>query len=137
MLNMSEKISSTPSQSQSQSQKPLNESSDETPRSLEEQKTRLWAMSFESTKQIVHCQKCGATNIVNRLTETASPVPTLRVDATPAPVQQPDSHIEPGQQDGAASHKLTREKKAIVGLAALSAGLAVALAASLVGKKRG
>ncbi|MBU6455535.1 MAG: hypothetical protein KGS72_27430 [Cyanobacteria bacterium REEB67] len=107
------------------------------PRSLEEQKTRLWAMSFESTKQIVHCEKCGATNIVNRLTEAAAAVPVLRLDATPMPAQQHKDPLETAPRDKAVGKKLSREKKAIVGLAAISAGLAVALMASLGGRRQG
>ncbi|GEM_PF-954613 len=91
---------------------------------IEEQKTRLWALSFESTKQLLRCESCGATNII----------PRLVADPSAVPVRRANDRVE-FARTAEEKNLLGEQRKAIIGLSVLSAGLSAALIALLLGRK--
>ncbi len=93
-------------------------------KSIEEQKTRLWALSFESTKQLLRCENCGATNVIPRLVADPSAVPMRRASDRVA-----FAKVEEQKK------VLSQERKAVYALSAVSAALSVAVIALLFGRK--
>jgi hypothetical protein len=80
-----------------------------TPSTIEEQKTRLWALSFESARQVIHCQSCGEPNVVSRLVANQDAQPERRKqsevgyrtgpDLEPTPALTDSTITNPGKAD--------------------------------------
>lgn len=91
--------------------------------SLNDQKNKFWAMSFESSKQPVRCNNCGSVTLVSRMGEDTGAAPARselfeRTAGTQAALARRTSE---------AYARAVADRTTIVGLSALSAGLAVAL----------
>jgi hypothetical protein len=113
---------------------------------IEDQKTRLWAMAFESKNQIVNCTNCGAISVVPRLVENPeavperqenfAPFPAITMSVLPHPVDTKTT-FEPATPAKKVEPVLASNKdQTIKALSILSATLAVSLAAVLVGSYR-
>jgi len=96
-------------------------------KSIEDQKTRLWALSFESTKQLVRCEKCGTTNVI----------PRLVADPAAFPRRRASDRVE--FERSKVAENIAEQKhnnlKAVWALSALSASLSIAVVALLLKRK--
>ncbi|MBS1996533.1 MAG: protein kinase [Cyanobacteria bacterium SZAS LIN-2] len=69
----------------------------ETIASIGEQKTRLWAMAYEQSDNIICCENCGTINRVKRLTANCTVMPRRRPRSGPKDFTDIIAgHVEPG-----------------------------------------